>query len=315
MKLSDLPHWRWNSPEFPEWLRRERERHCIGDDASGWRCAWKVDGEPCGALLGAEDLVCCEEHEIIRERRAKEAAAEKERRAAVEKFVRLVSDCELLRELPNMPFARIDTVDYCTDAPAPFQKAARHFGPKSGNLLLLGPPGTWKTATTVALAYRLAADAAKQADDLSYDDLVSVRFGGEQYWDSDQGCLMRHPELKAASDESPIIGSLLVGGFWTTAQELATARRKTKLGQESPIIERAKAATLLIIDELGPQAPTDREQVVFEIIDHRYTKKLQTVCTSGLPEAEFRALHGDGLWRRLTEKHVGRVLSAHEGGA
>lgn len=311
MKLSDIPEWRLADPRFPGWLAGQRERHCIGDDASGWRCAWKVDGEPCGAPLGPDDLVLCDKHEVIRLERAEERARERQRQDELQRLCRAVRECELVRELPDMPFARVGSDAYTTNAPKPFKSAATRYGAKSGSVLLLGPPGTWKTATTVALVHRLVDDAIKQAEALSVDELRRCHSESVQYWDEDSGCIARHPTLATADDGTPILASLLIGGHWVDAQELATARRRAKLGTESPGIRRAKMATLLIIDEMGPQAQADREQVIFEVLNHRYRARRPTICTSGLTEAEFRVLHGDGLLRRLTEEHTGRLLSVH----
>jgi hypothetical protein len=94
---------------------------------------------------------------------------------------------------------------------------------------------------------------------------------------------------------------------------LATARRNSRLGQESQLIEDAIGAELLIIDDLG-QAE-DKDPALFEVIDARYDAGRPTIATTGLDPAApdkdgFNARIGEAPLRRLLQtKRPGKLVS------
>jgi DNA replication protein DnaC len=90
--------------------------------------------------------------------------------------------------------------------------------------------------------------------------------------------------------------------------QLATARRNSRLGQESQLIEDAIGAELLVVDDLG-QAD-DRDPALFEVIDARYDVGRPTIATTGLNTAEFKERIGETVLRRLLQaKRAGRLVS------
>ncbi|MEI9951635.1 MAG: hypothetical protein WDO74_22310 [Pseudomonadota bacterium] len=89
--------------------------------------------------------------------------------------------------------------------------------------------------------------------------------------------------------------------FFLAGHELVGARRNWRIGSEAPIVHEAKNTELLILDELGFEASSD---LPFEVIDHRYRKRLVTIVTSGRKPNEFRDKYGDALYRRLTEEGI-----------
>lgn len=238
-------------------------------------------GHGCGRVPERADhsvcRACQETLDTARDRRICE-----EKRA---ELIEQVRRAPIWDELPKMPWARVDGDAYVQRAPRIFQAAARGWKRENGNVLMLGEPGMWKTGTSVALAHRLRDEAVASIQELDPARVYRAR------------------------------GHWLTRAMWVPAQDLSLARRHHSLGSEAPMVARAKGASLLIIDELGIQAAGDRDQLIFEIVDHRYRSQLPTIGTSGMSVAEFQAAHGGGLWRRFTEQGVGRVLLASEGKA
>lgn len=191
-------------------------------------------------------------------------------------------------ELPAIPpeHARVDGAGYVQSAPAIFQTFARRWRPKSGPVLLSGAPGTHKTSSTVAALWGAADAEVERLGALGAADLY-LEGGG--HW--------------------------LARAMWCSAFDLARARQLHGFGSEAPLVARAKKASVLVVDELGPQAANDRAQVILEIVDARYRAGLPTIGTTGMAPDEFKAAHGGGLWRRFAESGVGRVLLASEGRA
>jgi DNA replication protein DnaC len=99
---------------------------------------------------------------------------------------------------------------------------------------------------------------------------------------------------------------------WTTASDIGRALSQHRLGtgDEPELVSRAVAASILVIDELGPE-PARFAGEIFDIIDRRYTKNLPTVVTSGLTVPDFLARYGDAMFRRLTEKGIGFLVDLH----
>lgn len=100
--------------------------------------------------------------------------------------------------------------------------------------------------------------------------------------------------------------------YWTTATNLVRSVRLWPLGSgECPVVERAKSAQFLVIDEWGPE-PSDPDGILWEVINHRDAQKalrLRTLATSGRTETEWKERYGAALTRRLTEP--GKLVSVH----
>lgn len=142
--------------------------------------------------------------------------------------------------------------------------------PDHGSVLMLGPSGVGKTTAAAALVRRLAGAAVESC-------------------------------ARAANSHTPEL-ELAARTIWTTGAALIVARREHALGVgEPPAIARPKAASLLILDELGHES-AGADPIFLEVIDHRYTQGAPSIVTSGLTRIEFIARHGDALFRRLTER-------------
>jgi DNA replication protein DnaC len=154
--------------------------------------------------------------------------------------------------------------------PKSFRLAAMKWTPAAGSLVLLGPTGCGKSTTAVAILWRLADDAFR-------------------------ACLE-----KRSGRELDVTGC----AFWIAAYELVRARKEHPLGHgEAPTIERARDASILVLDDLGNEPP---DTVIFELLDVRYLRGSPVIVTSGLDPSSIRERYGDALWRRIAER--GTVL-------
>lgn len=91
---------------------------------------------------------------------------------------------------------------------------------------------------------------------------------------------------------------------WATEERLERAKQ---YGQHSgPLIDRARAADLLVIDELG-QGQDHR--LAFGLLHDRYERGAATVITSGMAVGELSERYSDAFLRRLTD--TGRVVDCH----
>ncbi len=294
----------------PDELEQHRLRMCELIDGK-FACGYGGRANPCGRILGPNDAFCCPEHEPLRLAlfRAKEA---KLRAESIERYCSKLTAAPILNELPKLELARVDNERFRTKAPQQFQQFANKWNPKSGgNVLLLGHPGSWKTSAAVALIHRMAAGARtelEKLDSVTIRDLASSRTPYSVYDNSLGKSLSKQPGPVQTCAEAVLCG------HWTTALDLVMAGRRHPLGQgEAPAIELAKTAPVLTIDELGPQATTDRDATLMDVLDARYRAGLVTIGTSGMTAAEFQATHGGAVWRRLAEEGIGRVLEVKRG--
>lgn len=96
----------------------------------------------------------------------------------------------------------------------------------------------------------------------------------------------------------------LPGGLFTRASGLARAGGEHPMGQGSaPLIRRAKAARVLVIDEFGgPDYPLHLEHFVLEVLWTRHEERHLTIVTTGLTEGAIESRCGQGTMGRLREK-------------
>lgn len=248
----------------------ERHRRDVCTPKPGGGWLCKCGGE----LIGANDFIC----QACRDRFAAERA-EQERREW-EHGVR--SRCyNAFQRLPDWAHTKSEaSFAEVVDEKRLRQVVARWKGGTS--LLLLGPSGCGKSSTAAAALRCIETERVK------------ARLADPRDKDAE----------KALSD--------LACTRWTTASDLGRALSQHRLGtgDEPELVSRSVAASILVIDELGPEPPRFAGEI-FDIIDRRYTKKLPTVVTSGLTVPDFLARYGDAMFRRLTEKGIGFPVDLH----
>jgi hypothetical protein len=88
------------------------------------------------------------------------------------------------------------------------------------------------------------------------------------------------------------------------AWRLSVARADQRFGGEPPDVERAKNASLLLIDDIGSE-PRTTLNAVPEVIFHRAERGAPTWVTTWLSPEALAERYGDGIARRLFE--AGRV--------
>lgn len=93
-------------------------------------------------------------------------------------------------------------------------------------------------------------------------------------------------------------------GYHVHARELASSERRHGLGEGyPPEMNRARDTPVLYLDDVGAEEARDLAALQF-LLDHRYSRGLPMVATSGLTESELRAHLGAPYLRRLTDQHV-----------
>lgn len=95
------------------------------------------------------------------------------------------------------------------------------------------------------------------------------------------------------------------GGFFVDSRELVRARTEHRLrdGGEAELVEHARGADLLLLDELGAERGVGlAEDVVGELVHERHAHERPTIfCTPFLSSA-IKAKYGDGIARRIYER-------------
>jgi DNA replication protein DnaC len=91
-----------------------------------------------------------------------------------------------------------------------------------------------------------------------------------------------------------------VSGLFVDAYELAVARQHHALGSEAPLVARAMAADVLVLDDLGAERAIPSSPVG-EVIHKRHATMRATVVTSGFGLDALEQRYGGGIFRRLTE--------------
>jgi DNA replication protein DnaC len=150
----------------------------------------------------------------------------------------------------------------------------RRWNRDAGSVLILGPTGVGKTAAAIALMLRILNRAGKPEESER-----NVRWA--------------------------------LGMKFVDASELVVARRNSKLGDEAGLVEQAKRASLLVLDELGFETFS---QVPYEVVNARYLSGAPTIITSGLQSSkrgnEFANRYGAAFMRRITDR--GGVINLWE---
>lgn len=131
--------------------------------------------------------------------------------------------------------------------------------PAYGNLLLLGDTGAGKTHLAAYLLRRVAAVLASRSVDSSANALRCR---------------------------------------WYTARQLGDEKQELRNGRGTDMLERAKRAWLVVIDDVGQDG---NRNDVFDVLDHRYIRGTPTIVTSGLTIDAIKKRYGDETRRRLME--------------
>jgi hypothetical protein len=203
----------------------------------------------------------------------------------------------VIRTIPSaMSWCRIGNSKWEEKCPRKGNAFARGWQRVSGSAVLWGQTGTGKTITAVALMHRLIDHVLRNDVDRSL-----LRF--------------------------------VAGMRFVSALDLALDRRKHPLGKaEAPLIETAKRASLLVLDEVGYEIfDPSKDTALFEIANERYGKENKpTIMTTGLdfrlhapngdtPKGEkwerFVDRYGEALWRRFYEPNGVEYELVRPGGA
>jgi DNA replication protein DnaC len=229
-----------------------------------------VDGERITVVIHAE---CWEEYERTRAERVRQQdadrAAANRRRRANAKRAKLAADVEhVLAQFPAWEGARVDNPDFLASLDARLVRLARNWRPESGHVWICGLTGSSKTMSLAALARRWGA------------------------------------QILESGTPDPMFSD----AAWMKALWLAEATKWHRLGTgEPPALARARAASVLFLDDLGQEA-AGMEHVLFGLIDERYEFGRPTIVTCGLTLQEVSVRYGQHLSRRFSEKSVGSII-------
>lgn len=142
------------------------------------------------------------------------------------------------------------------------------------NLLLIGPSGTGKTSLACAILREVVQEAAS----------VAARGG-------------------ALTREHSRVLSRGHRVLYAPAWRLASASAEHGLGTQPPIVDDARRASLLVLDELGSELgrASMHRAVVPELLHERHAEMRQTIICTFLSKDECVAAYGAGVARRLAE--------------
>jgi hypothetical protein len=99
----------------------------------------------------------------------------------------------------------------------------------------------------------------------------------------------------------------MCGLVWTSAAALVAARSRWPLGRgEAPEVDRATAAPVLVIDDVGWEGDA---RVLADVLAARYDAGRAVVATTGRPVPELVGLYGPALVRRLMESAPGTIVT------
>jgi len=88
--------------------------------------------------------------------------------------------------------------------------------------------------------------------------------------------------------------------FWVGAKPLSTNRRETPLGKVPELISGARGASVLLVDDLGQEAPSDKDDVV-AALENQYDKGFPLIVTCGWGVAGLAERYSPHLVRRLVQ--------------
>ena len=191
-----------------------------------------------------------------------------------ERSVYLAAAYESLPEA--MDWSRVGNPVWEQACVAPFAKVAKEWKRSDGSLILAGYSGAGKTTATVALMARIL-DVCRDTD----VDRKMFLFG----------CKAR----------------------FVSVTQLSLAISQSPLGREPPLIAACKRASLLVLDDLGHEAPDLRANaVLFDVLTERYFKRAHTLVTTELNVVQLVSRYGRAMVRRMTD--MGSVVAVNQAG-
>jgi hypothetical protein len=168
---------------------------------------------------------------------------------------------------PKWPWARLENAAFRQTVDPRLVEAVESYDPaRDGSLVLCGPTGRGKSSLAVAWVWRL------------HDALRARVAAGER---------------------------LSMDFAWVSGFELAGARKRSLLGDESPLVKHASDVGLLVLDDVGSETPSEE---TFVVLDARYREQRPSILTSPLEPAALLKHLGGGAYRRLLEH--GRLAEA-----
>ena len=144
-------------------------------------------------------------------------------------------------------------------------------------LTLVGKTGAGKTSTALAIpvARYMLAYAATWT---SVKDLI-------------------HTGSPTAQATNKVIDQRMFTWRFMHADDICTARRTSKLGEEPRELTSAMSSNPLIIDDVIGQKDVDGD--LYRVLRHREEHGYQTIITSGLPYAGIEGAYGPQFARRM----------------
>lgn len=129
---------------------------------------------------------------------------------------------------------------------------------------------------------------------------VVLLVGGTGRGKTSLGTAIFRAHLERATAEGAGVEARAWGAkaFWVGAKPLSTNRRETPLGEVPALISGARGASVLLVDDLGQEAPSDKDDVV-AVLENQYDKGFPLIVTCGWGVAGMKERYSPHLIRRL----------------
>lgn len=186
----------------------------------------------------------------------------------------------------------------CADAAVRQQEARKATSEAEDRTIANIPPRyQWATLDTPELAKRVSSPSAITLARMVKDEVSVLLLGNAGSGKTSLAAAI----LRATATRERCTGRF-VKSF-----DLAKARQEHPLGDgESPAIERAMKAKVLVVDELG--AEHGRNTAMQELIQERHDHDRPTIFTSGFSLPELEQRYGVGIMRRVL---CGKVIQCN----
>lgn len=114
--------------------------------------------------------------------------------------------------------------------------------------------------------------------------------------------IYRHQVDRLLAPTATVTDESWVGRMvWAHAKPLSLARKESRLGAPPKLLDRAAEATVLLLDDLGQDAPEDKDDVV-NLLAYREANRLPTIITCGFELESLKGRYGPHLTRRLHDR-------------